>query len=194
MNYLVEDWLRFEYEFLLPLAHHYTDEDEDDLVEPLRCKILGNSYVRIENFTIIFVDSAYSIFSGSYQIGIAQEASAVVQLVANYIKAYGNSWYGMTAEQFAKSWNELHIPKWRDARGKLWDVKDMDVNHIRNALAMLRRKGFISPNLVKFYIACAEPQGEMAQEAFYTEFDTITQPTSKFIDIFEARLKELDNV
>lgn len=79
---------------------------------------------------------------------------------------------------------------WKQKNGELIAVEDMTTSHIINALAMLKRAGFVGPSTVAFYITCAPPCGDMALLAFEREFEGImSAPTSIFIDLFEAELK-----
>jgi hypothetical protein len=79
---------------------------------------------------------------------------------------------------------------WTRKDGSQIAVAEMATDHIRNALAMLKRKGAVSPSTRRFYLECPGPVGEAAQDAFDAEFADITsRPTSEFVDIFEAELK-----
>ena len=79
--------------------------------------------------------------------------------------------------------------KWKTKEGKLIEVKDMSTSHIKNSLAMLKRKGFIAQSTLKSYLFCPSPRGDMAQYCFDQEFDRILNcPVSSFIDKFESEL------
>lgn len=79
---------------------------------------------------------------------------------------------------------------WTRRDGSKVAVADMSTPHIENALAMLKRKGAIGPSTLQFYLGCADPIGEAAQDAFNAEFaDIASRRVSEFVDIFEAELK-----
>ena len=82
---------------------------------------------------------------------------------------------------------------WITQDGRQLDPAAMSTQHIRNALNMLRRNGFVSPKVVSFYMTCVEPNGEMAQVCFDREFQAVMEaPVSEFIDIFEEELRKRD--
>lgn len=79
---------------------------------------------------------------------------------------------------------------WVAKNKREYRVSEMDTTHIKNALAMLKRQGFVSSSTVNFYLNCPLPRGDMAMDAFDMEFDRLMErPVSSFIDIFEAELK-----
>jgi len=66
----------------------------------------------------------------------------------------------------------------------------METSHIRNALAMLKRQGYVGISTRSFYLSCPLPLGEAAQDAFNMEFDAVMDaPTSPFIDAFKQELE-----
>ena len=82
------------------------------------------------------------------------------------------------------------IPVWTTAKGEKIPVTEMETSHIENALAMLRRMGYVGPREVSFYAACAGPQGEMAQVAFDQEQNYVfSAPVSDWVDIFVEELQ-----
>ena len=84
---------------------------------------------------------------------------------------------------------------WTTREGEKIPIECMETSHIQNALAMLRRKGFVSPSAVDSYMCGSMPRGEMAQDAFWNEFDALLdKPVSEAIDWFEEELgrRELD--
>lgn len=85
---------------------------------------------------------------------------------------------------------ETATKEWTTIGGMKIPVDEMSINHIENALAMLKRKGYVKPETVLFYLTCSPPQGDMASYAFDGECDQIfNAPTSKFIKIFEDELE-----
>ena len=77
---------------------------------------------------------------------------------------------------------------WTCRDGRQIAVKDMDADHIRNALGMLRRKGVMSAAEKSDYFR-NPPSGELAYDAWASEIDqVILAPTSPFIEIFEREL------
>lgn len=78
---------------------------------------------------------------------------------------------------------------WTTRSGEKIPVVNMQTSHIENSLAMLKRNGFISPSTVDNYMCGPMPHGEMAQDAFWSEFDSIlNRPVSEAIDWFEEEL------
>jgi len=77
---------------------------------------------------------------------------------------------------------------WTNRKGRKFEIADMDTTHIRNCLAMLRRKGFISESECDSCMGYS-PQGEMAQYCYEQSMDDAFARTSPYIDAFE---KELD--
>jgi hypothetical protein len=49
---------------------------------------------------------------------------------------------------------------WHMANGQTITVSQMGTRHIINALASLRRRGYVSPSTVSFYVSCPEPWGD----------------------------------
>ena len=75
--------------------------------------------------------------------------------------------------------------------GKKINIKDMSTNHIRNAIAMLQRNGWVSLDTLNFYMTCAEPNGDMAQMAFEQEQRAIFEaPCSNHLSALERELKK----
>lgn len=69
---------------------------------------------------------------------------------------------------------------------KLWTTKDssklricdMSDEHLLNTIRMLQRFGETQRiNATVFYTTCLGPQGEMAQDCFNQEFDTVLEST-----------------
>lgn len=70
-------------------------------------------------------------------------------------------------------------------------IRDMSTNHLRNTLAMLQRKGWVSTDTLNFYMTCSEPNGEMAQVAFEQEQRAIFEaPCSNTMSALERELKK----
>lgn len=85
---------------------------------------------------------------------------------------------------------------WTCQDGRKLKLSEMTTTHIKNALNMLRNKGYVSPKSVVFYLTCAPPSGEYAQLAFDQECDYIfNAPNTEWIDIFEEELekRKVDN-
>lgn len=80
--------------------------------------------------------------------------------------------------------------KWKTKDGREIEISEMADSHLLNTYKMLRRKGFISPKTFRFYLTCAGPNGEMAQDAFDQELDRVLDsPVSEFIDLFEEEIR-----
>lgn len=83
--------------------------------------------------------------------------------------------------------------QWRARDGRLYNPKDMTTEHICNALAMLKRNGFIGQSFIHSLLT-AQLNGEYAQLAILSAIDEFSsRPVSPFIDIFEAILKEREH-
>lgn len=78
---------------------------------------------------------------------------------------------------------------WTTKDGRKLPVKDMETGHIQNALAMLKRKGFVSVKTLNIYLRGPEPRGDGAQMAFETEFNYVADHVHPFIDAFEEELE-----
>ena len=88
-------------------------------------------------------------------------------------------------------WREKMKDKWRTKDGRELVVEGMSTEHIISSLALLKRKGFVSPSTVEFYLTCPSPVGDMAQVAFDQECSRVfSSPVSLFIDVFKAELKK----
>lgn len=70
--------------------------------------------------------------------------------------------------------------------GEVINICDMATSHIENSIAMLRRKGFIGYSDLSTYLG-SEPNGEMAQELYFSELSRIK--THPALDELEAELK-----
>lgn len=78
---------------------------------------------------------------------------------------------------------------WRSHDGRAVKIKEMNEHHLRNALAMLRRKGFIGPKTLAAYLHGPMPRGEMAQQAFSEELDEVLNAkVNPYIDLLEAEM------
>ena len=82
------------------------------------------------------------------------------------------------------------MKRWKTKDGKSLLPSEMETEHIENALAYLKRQGYVGPSTVKFYVSCPLPTGDVAEDLFYREFDSVLDaPVSKFVDLFEAELE-----
>jgi len=86
--------------------------------------------------------------------------------------------------------------KWKCKDGSEIAIKDMTTSHIENALAMLKRDGFVGVGYYLFCLNCPMPNGEMALDVVEREqLNILGSPTSQFVDMFEDELKRrLNNV
>ena len=84
--------------------------------------------------------------------------------------------------------------KWKMRDGSKIKIKDMSTSHIRNAIAMMERNGWISTDTLNFYLSCGEPQGEQAQYTFWAEQDRILEaPCSSVMTALERELKRRES-
>ncbi len=78
-------------------------------------------------------------------------------------------------------------PLWQTKAGIRVPVSSMTTGHIRNALAMLKRNGFVSESAVAMgYMSLGGTMGEEAE--CYLEQELEHAKVSRFIDIFEQEL------
>lgn len=78
---------------------------------------------------------------------------------------------------------------WRTHDGRTVKIKEMHEGHLRNALAMLRRKGLIGPKTLDFYLRGPRPNGEAAELAYEQELDEIMNAkVNPYIDLLEAEM------
>jgi hypothetical protein len=82
------------------------------------------------------------------------------------------------------------VPVWKCRDGRRLPVPTMETSHIERTLAMLKRKGYVSPgefcNMVSY-----TPQGDNAFDAWEAEI-TNAKITS-FLDIFAKELQTRTN-
>lgn len=96
-----------------------------------------------------------------------------------------------TLNRLADAIDEQHEPLWQTKNGRQLRPSEMHTQHIENALAMLKRAGYVGPSTVRFYISCPLPHGDMAMVAFDQECEAVMDaPVSEFVDIFENILEE----
>lgn len=80
--------------------------------------------------------------------------------------------------------------QWKTREGKVLEVSDMETSHIQNALAMLRRKGAVSPEEANAYL-CGPPSGDAAYDAWENGlYETLGAPVAPIIDEFEEELRK----
>lgn len=83
---------------------------------------------------------------------------------------------------------------WTCKDGREIAVKDMKISHVENALAMLKRNGYIGENELALGMMCSQPRGDMAQYYYDQELDRMfTAPVSSFIDVFKEELERRYN-
>ena len=83
---------------------------------------------------------------------------------------------------------------WTTKTGSLLDISQMSTQHIKNALAMLERKGYVKTETLVFYLTCPLPRGEAAQYCFDRELGAILDsPTTRYIQLFEDELAKRIN-
>lgn len=84
------------------------------------------------------------------------------------------------------------VAKWRCRDGRELSLSEMTTDHVRNALAMLRRKGFGSFDDWQLALNAlgSGMMGEHAQDALLAEVTSFR--VSPWIDAFEAELKRRD--
>ena len=70
----------------------------------------------------------------------------------------------------SKSLNEER--KWTTKDGRVLNISDMTTEHIKNTIAMLERKGFVTPKDFSYYFSCVH-QGDIAQMEFERELDRV---------------------
>ena len=77
--------------------------------------------------------------------------------------------------------------QWTTKDGRKIDVKDMSDDHLRNAVAMLRRQGFVGADEYEVAIGSAfSMSGEMA--AYYAEQSVADMMPSQCLDAMEYEL------
>lgn len=80
---------------------------------------------------------------------------------------------------------------WTLKNGDKIPVENLTTGHIENILKLLFKRGYVGKSDVSFYLSCDEPRGDGAQDAFYAEFDCVTNATiHPFVDIFRQELKQ----
>ena len=83
-----------------------------------------------------------------------------------------------------------NLPIWH-GKDRDWTIPEMETRHIKNALASLKRRGYVGPSTISFYVSGPMPTGDGAMDAFDMEFDAMMdRPVSKFVDLFEEELKQ----
>jgi hypothetical protein len=78
---------------------------------------------------------------------------------------------------------------WVTKDGDEIPIKEMATGHVKNALAMLKRNGYIGPSTLEFYLTCSPPNGDMASYYFEQEMDEVfDRPVNKYVDLLEEEL------
>lgn len=98
---------------------------------------------------------------------------------------YNKKLWCQLQENLKDTFAEEKKDMWKCKDGEFIHPRNMDTDHIKNALAMLKRKGFISFSHWEMCLSCP-PQGDMAQMAW--EQEIMNLKPSKFIEIFEEEL------
>ena len=81
-------------------------------------------------------------------------------------------------------------PVWVSQNGRRTPLSQMATPHIKNALARLRREGYVGLRDVEFYLTCTPPTADMAEMSFMQEFDRVTEsPIFIWVDFFEEELR-----
>ncbi len=79
---------------------------------------------------------------------------------------------------------------WRTRDGLPVHVSAMHEAHLRNALAMLRRNGFIGEKTLAAYFSGPLPRGEMAKDAYDRGFEEVVESKfNPYVDLLEAEMK-----
>lgn len=77
---------------------------------------------------------------------------------------------GQRCDKDSATGDPVFRPKfWKTRDGTVIPIASMSNGHLRNSIRMMRENGFIEWSTVKFYLTCAEPNGDMAQLAFERE-------------------------
>lgn len=96
---------------------------------------------------------------------------------------------GREAEE-ARRAEDVEAGIWRTREGHPVHVSAMTGAHLRNSLAMLRRKGFIGERTLNAYLSTPGPGGDMAQVAFAEELDAVLEaPVNPYVDLLEDELR-----
>lgn len=79
---------------------------------------------------------------------------------------------------------------WTCKDGRKIKIKDLTISHIKNIIKFLKKRGFITPSILEFYLTCSRPNGEMAQLEFERECNAVfSSPITDWIEILENELK-----
>ena len=79
---------------------------------------------------------------------------------------------------------------WTTKEGEKLKVSEMETSHLINAYCMCRRKGFVSPDTLSFYLTTSGPNGDMAQMAFEEELmAVVSAPVSVKMGNVERELE-----
>jgi hypothetical protein len=82
--------------------------------------------------------------------------------------------------------SEVKYPIWTMRDGTRIRIADMETSHIKNTIAMLKRKGFIGEEEFDSINYGAYPRGELAQEAWLQDMNSIK--VSYELDDLESEL------
>ena len=92
--------------------------------------------------------------------------------------------------------NETETRTWKTRDGQVIPIKDLEIQHLKNIIKILKKKGFISQSTLDFYLTSSGPLGDMASYAFEREQDKVFKaPVSKELDwlIEELAKREKEN-
>jgi hypothetical protein len=89
----------------------------------------------------------------------------------------------------------MKTKKWKMKDGNSIAIKDMKTDHIKNALNMLYKNGFIGEDTYNFYLYTDGPTGEAAQLCFEQELkQVLRRKPNIFIDLFKQELENRSNI
>ena len=82
---------------------------------------------------------------------------------------------------------------WKCKDGRVLDISAMTTDHIKNCIAMMRRKGFVSVEEFRYYL-CADTSamGDGAYDAFENEMSSLR--FCRAIDAMEAEVNKREKV
>jgi hypothetical protein len=80
---------------------------------------------------------------------------------------------------------------WKTKDGRILYIDEMTTEHLRNTIAMLERKGFVSVSQKQFYFNAPQPNGDGALLAFEREQAQVFEaPLCPQLDALRHELKK----